>query len=67
MVLLGLLRILQEAYHLTLYIWWDFDILHRRIYLVQFFLESICFLVEVLDQDSHVAEDVGVDDGSHGV
>lgn len=58
---------MEETDNSGLQVGWQPDILHCRVDLVQFLLESICLSVQVLDEHSHVAEDVRVDYGTDGV
>ena len=64
LVLLLLLGELQEAHNSRLNVRRDLDILHGRIDLVQLFLEGVSFLVQILDENSHISEDIGVDNSA---
>jgi len=67
LVFLHLLCKLQETNDFWLNIWWNLDVLHCCVHLVHFLLKGVSFLVEVLDQNSHISQDVCVDDCSQRV
>ena len=50
---------------LPLQIIWNFHVLHSSVGIINLVLEPRRFLVDLIDQHSHVSEDISVDDGTH--
>ena len=67
LILLALLRVLKEADDARLQVRRQANILHGCVDTIQLFLESICFLIEVLYQHGHVSKNVRIDNGADRV
>ena len=65
LILLTLLCELEETNDTRLEIERKLDVLHSSVNLIKLLLESILFSVKILDQDSHITQDIGIDDGSN--
>ena len=64
LILLTLLSELEETDDTRLKIKRKFDVLHSGVDLIKLLLESILFSVEILNQHSHITQDVSVDNGT---